>query len=79
MKSTDILRFLTGCERPPIGGLPDKFKIHFKHGCVESCKCSPVVSLCALTLTVPIHMNSIEDIKTSFEIAVKGSNGFGRL
>ena len=69
--------FLTGCERTPFGGYTEKIKVYFKHDCKASCKCYPTVSVCGMSLILPIHLG--ENLKTLMIEAIKLSPGFGRI
>ena len=74
---TSLLLFLTGCEQLPYGGFKEKIKVHFKADCSEGCGCYPTVSLCGMTLVLPMHIKNA--FKKIIPDAIKASPGFGRL
>ena len=78
IKLDDLFLFLTGCQQMPVGGIDKKIGIHFKNDCQENCTCFPIVSLCALTLTLPLHIKPAQIFEV-LEEAVQSSVGFGRL
>jgi len=76
VKLKDLCRFMTGCERIPYGGFEDKIKVFFKNDCVADCRCYPTVSVCGLTIQLPIHSVSVKEMMHG---AIQASPGFGRI
>ena len=73
------MKFISGTSSIPPLGLPSKLTINFKHWCralPKECKCKPTVSTCALSLTLPVHNQTMEVMKRSLCDAVKMSQGF---
>lgn len=61
-----------------------KISVCFNHSCrevmPEHTLCFPVVNACSQTITFPTaHLNSYEEFKSNFTIAVKDSGGFHRI
>jgi len=81
LEISDILQFITGTPSIPAGGLPSKILIKFKEEelCGDKCKCLPVSSLCEISILIPMHIPSYEDMVKSLISAIKGSNGIGRV
>ena len=74
----DIMQFISGSPSVPPLGLPSngKILILFKHGCSNSCSCKPNVSTCSLSMTIPVHYDSLESMREALVDAVKMSLGF---
>ena len=55
--------------------------VNFKHGCETNCKCYPTVSTCADSISIPVHINSDDEMKRTFIEALSLSlvMGFGRI
>lgn len=79
LKPLDLFRFVTGSENMPVGGLDSKISVYFTHGCPNGCRCLPVTSLCALHISLPMHLKTIGDVRDAFELAITCSHGLGRL
>lgn len=60
---------------PPLG-LPKKLSIQFLHGCVVGCRCRPTTSTCALKITLPVHLDNADDMKSIMGSAIADSEGF---
>lgn len=53
--------------------------VNFKHGCTGHTIRYPVVSTCALNLTLPVpHMSTFQDFKSNMETAIVNGMEFGR-
>ena len=75
----DFLKWLTGsCNYPPLG-FPKKIRCQFLHGCPGSCKCRPTTSTCDLVLTLPVHLNTEEEIGCIMTSALTDRFGFTLL
>lgn len=79
VKPTDVLQFISGSCSLPALGFEKKITITFKHGCPPLCKCKPTVSTCDLTLHVPTHLSSNEEMQKEMEDAILMNYGFGRV
>jgi len=73
----DITMFITGSKSIPPLGLGRPIHILFKHGCNNSCRCLPNVSVCSPSLTLPVHYGSEETMLQALEVAVRCSIDFG--
>ena len=74
---SDILQFITGAAAIPVMGFSEKLQLSFVHGCHPNCKCFPTASTCELLLRVPIHLSTLEEMMTSFHMALKDGLVFG--
>lgn len=75
------MKYLTGSERIPPLGLPPCINIEFKHNCKPSkegtvCNCLPVVSTCAMRITLPVHIKTDECMVDKFTFAIEDGPGF---
>ena len=75
----DICKFITGSSSIPLHGFDSKISILFNHGCLDGCGCMPLVSTCALSIELPIHINSLEKMVVSLERAMTEAPFFGRV
>ena len=73
------MKFLTGSETIPSHLFPERISINFKHGCETNCKCYPTVSTCAVSISIPVHINNDEEMKRTFVEALSLDMGFGRV
>ena len=71
------LKWAVGSSTIPPLGLPKKLSIQFLHGCVVGCRCWPTTSTCALKITLPVHLDNADDMKSIVGSAVADSEGFG--
>ena len=79
-----IMQFITGSSSmTPC--FVTKLKLYFKHDCPKSnsgssCACYPSSSTCALSLTIPVHLNTFDIMLKSFEdaILITKAYGFGK-
>ena len=76
---TDFLKWLTGSRNYPPLGFPKKIKCQFLHGCPDSCKCRPTTSTCDLVFTLPVHLNTEEEMGCIMTSALTDSFGFTLL
>ena len=76
---TDFLKWLTGSRSYPFLGFPKKIKCQFLHGCLDSCKCRPTTSTCDLVFTLPMHLNTEEEMGCIMTSALTDSFGFTLL
>ncbi|XP_057290914.1 uncharacterized protein LOC130613612 [Hydractinia symbiolongicarpus] len=68
-----VLKFVSGVGTIPPLGLSSNLIITFKHWCVnlpKLCHCKSTVSTCSLNLTLPVHYNTFESMKTAVEDSV---------
>ena len=75
----DIFKFITGSKSLPPLGLPNKLTVLFKHDCVKDCRCRPTASTCALSMTIPVHIKTDEEMLEMILSAVKEGLGFGNV
>lgn len=75
----DICQFITGSWTLPIHGFENKIIVQFLHSCKEKCGCLPTVSTCALTITLPIHIENIDKMIKIMDTAITESPFFGRV
>ena len=73
------MKFLTGSETIPPHSFPERISINFKHGCETNCECYPTVSPCAVSISIPVHLNNDEEMKRTFIEALLLDMGFGRI
>lgn len=71
------LKWTVGSSTIPPLGLPKKLSIQFLHGCVVGCRCRPITSTCALKITLPVHLDNADDMKSIMGSAIADSEGFG--
>ena len=71
------LKWAVGSSTIPPLGLPKKLSIQFLHGCVVGCRCRPTTSTCALKITLPVHLDNADDMKSIMGSAIADSEGFG--
>ena len=77
-----LIHFLTGSESKQILGVTTEIFLEFLHDCKPSqmgtaCKCLPTVSTCGVTLRLPVHINSDDEMLAAFKSAIDSENGFG--
>ena len=75
------MKLVTGSGSITIGGAR-KVIINFKHDCEDStvgtkCACLPVTSVCAVSVTIPVHANTLQKMVDSFDTAIKSSELYG--
>ncbi|XP_068761187.1 uncharacterized protein [Montipora capricornis] len=75
----DFLKWLTGSRNYPPLGFPKKIRCQFLHGCPGSCKCRPTTSTCDLVFTLPVHLNTEEEMGLLMTSALTDSFGFTLL
>ena len=75
----DIFKFITGSKSLPPLGLPNKLTVLFKHDCVKDRRCRPTASTCALSMTIPVHIKTDEEMLEMILSAVKEGLGFGNV
>ena len=73
------MKFLNGSETVPQHLYPERISINFKHGSETNCKCYPTVSTCAVSISIPVHINNDEEMKRTFIEALSLDMGFGRI
>lgn len=71
-----LLQWATGSPSIPPLGLPRKVKITFLGGCNPACRCRPTASTCDLQLSLPLHLDTFEEMKDILLSALKDSEGF---
>jgi len=74
-----VMKFLTGAKTVPPLGMPKNIQINFKHGCNAECKCKLYVSTCALSLTLPCHYKTKDEMVDVIVDSVRLSRGFDAL
>lgn len=79
LETRDVLKWMTGSGEVPPLGFPKKFEVKFLHGCSTCCKCRPTVSTSDLSVTIPVHINKLDEMEEMLHSAVKDSHGFGNL
>lgn len=79
MSVEQILKWLTGAKRVPPLGFPKKIQCRFLHGCQSGCKCRPTTSTCDLVITLPVHLNTEDNMKEIMESALIDCIDFGLL
>lgn len=75
VKFNDVMKFITGSSSIPPGGLQRNLSTEFVHGCAPLCKCLPTISTCSLTVRLPVHLTSEEEMKAAFSMAIAGEVG----
>ena len=75
----DFIKWMTGSKTIPPLGFPKKFSVQFVHGCAEACRCRPTVSTCDITLKIPVHLTTEEDMREIFISAIKDCVGSGHI
>ena len=76
---SDIVHFITGSSTYPPLGFSVKMTLEFKHGCAQKCKCRPTASTCAMTMFMPVHIDSVDEMKVIINSALKDCKGFGKI
>ncbi|XP_078490016.1 ubiquitin-protein ligase E3C-like [Ciona intestinalis] len=79
-----LMKFLTGSSTLPPLGLPNDLSISFLHGCRLSpggtkCRCLPTVSTCAISVVLPVHIETQEEMLNVFQCAITCEIGFGQV
>ena len=74
-------KFLTRGSKILATGLNKNVTVKFKHSCFLSksgnmCKCLPAVSTCEITVNMPLHITSGEDMMKAFKNALLCETGF---
>ena len=74
-----LIHFLTGSESKPILGVTTEIFLEFLHDCepsqmVTACKCLPTVSTCGVTLRLPVHIKSDDEMLAAFKSAIDSEN-----
>ena len=75
------MKFVSGTSSIPNLGLSGKLKVQFKYWCLLSnriCKCKPTISVCALSLILPVHYSNKEAMKEARRHAAGMSQGFDK-
>jgi hypothetical protein len=70
---------MTGSKTIPPLGFPKQFSVKFVHGCAEGRRCRPTVSTCDITLKIPVHLSTEQDMRDIMKSAIKDCSGFGNL
>ena len=73
------MKLLTGSETIPPHLFPERISVNFKYGCETNCKCYPKVSICAVLISIPVHINNDDEMKRTFIEALWLDIGFGRI
>eukprot|EP00112_Aurelia_sp_Birch-Aquarium-sp1_P006350 Seg1702.9 transcript_id=Seg1702.9/GoldUCD/mRNA.D3Y31 product="G2/M phase-specific E3 ubiquitin-protein ligase" protein_id=Seg1702.9/GoldUCD/D3Y31 len=73
----DLYMLITGLKSVPPLGMAQCITVAFKHGCEPGCACRPTASTCALTLFLPVHIQSVQDVCEKIKSAVTEGRGFG--
>ena len=77
LTSKELVLFLT------VLGLPNDIVVNFIHGIKvvrnRELTCLPTVSTCDLQLNIPVHINSEDNMKSAFSMAVYDGSHFGQL
>ena len=73
------MKFLTESETIPPHLFPEQISVNFKHGCETNRKCYLTISTCAVSISIPVHINNDEEMKRIFVEALSLDMGFGRL
>ena len=63
---------------PPLG-LPSTVTVTFLHDCRTGCRFQPTASTCGLQLTLPVHIQSFEDMESMIKSAIIEGKGFGNV
>lgn len=71
-----FLQWAIGSPSIPPLGLPRKVKITFLGGCNPACRCRPTASTCDLRVSLPLHLDTFEEMKEILMSALKDSEGF---
>ena len=75
----DLIKWMTGASQIPPLGFPKKFTVEFVHGCTAGCCCRPTVSTCDITIKLPVHINTAQNMEDMITSAVKESYDFGLI
>ena len=59
----NVLKWLTGTKRVPPLAFSKKIQCKFLHGCPAGCRCRPTTSTCDLSITLPVHLDTEENMK----------------
>ena len=52
--------------------------VYFKHDCEKSnCTCRPISSLCAVSVTIPMHCDTLEKLTNAFDDCIIYSRAYG--
>ena len=70
---------MTGASSIPVLGFGGTLTMEFVHGCPNLCKCYPTASTCDLILRIPVHLDTLEDMSSSFLSALKDGFAFGAV
>ena len=73
------MKFLTGSETIPPHLFPERISTNFKHGCEANCKYYLTVSTCAVSISIPVHINNHDKMKRTFVEALLPDMGFGQI
>ena len=74
-----LLQWAVGAPSIPPLGLPKKINVSFLEGCIPGCRCRPTTSTCDLVLTLPLHLDTFDEMKTIMTSAIRESDGFGLI
>ena len=74
-----MVKFITGTFQVRPIGFPSAIKVKFLHGCSNGCKCRPVASTCSLTLTLPIHSCSSDELGDLLISSLTECGGFCQI
>ena len=69
----DLIKWMTGASQIPPLGFPKKFTVEFVHGCTAGCCCRPTASTCDITIKLPVHINTEQNMEDMITSAVKES------
>ena len=72
------MKFLTGSEIVP-HLFPERISINFKYGCEANFKYYSTVSICAVSIRIPVRINNDEKMNRTFIEALLLDMGFGRI
>jgi hypothetical protein len=75
----EFVKWMTGSKTIPPLGFPKKYSVQFVHDCEEGCRCRPTVSTCDITLKIPVHLSTEEDMRDILKSAIKDCVGFGNI
>lgn len=79
VKISNVLQFVTGSPTIPAGGFENQISVKFEHSCIKDCKCFPIASLCDLSITIPVHIDNVQEMNDIMDTAVHASVAFGRV
>lgn len=75
----DLIKWMAGASQIPPLGFPKKFTVKFVHCCIAGCCCRPTASTCDITIKLPVHINTEQNMEDMITSAVKESYGFGLI